>query len=221
MIDENGKEYHNQIRFKTIIEKLAILEGRISPQDTKPVDSKQKKPALFNNLKKDESAVPMVGGVEFAENKMAEDVLARVRASLDDYLKSAEEKIEDADIKEKKREDRDLKKKEKHDRDLIAKVKPIEEEGELDAALSGVLPAQQPPGEEGVSIKESAPIKTITNECGIWEMHGNEHDGFEIRRLGRSLPSRFTSLDEAEMALEMFAHRQRMADESQDYIDEA
>jgi hypothetical protein len=52
-------------------------------------------------------------------------------------------------------------------------------------------------------------------------MHGNEHDGFEIRRGSRCLPSRFASLDEAEMALEMFAHRQRMADESQDYIDEA
>ena len=52
-------------------------------------------------------------------------------------------------------------------------------------------------------------------------MHGNERDGFEIRRSGRCLPSRFASLDEAEMAIEMFAHRRRMHDESQDYIDEA
>jgi len=35
------------------------------------------------------------------------------------------------------------------------------------------------------------------------------------------LPTRFKTLDEAEMALEMFAHRQRRRDEAQDYIDEA
>jgi hypothetical protein len=159
-----------------------------------------------------------------SEADMAEDVLEKVKNSFKDFIKQAEEKIEDADIKEKKKEDSDLKKKEKRDRDLIAKVNPhlanIDEEGELDSALSGVMPAEQPAGEEGVSIKESLPVKTITNECGDWEMHGNEHDGFEIRRGGRALPSRFSSLDEAEMALEMFAHRRRQADESQDYMEE-
>jgi hypothetical protein len=58
-------------------------------------------------------------------------------------------------------------------------------------------------------------------ECGLWEVHGNERDGFEIRRAGRCLPSRFKNLDEAQLALEMFAHRMRKQDESQDYLDEA
>jgi hypothetical protein len=51
-------------------------------------------------------------------------------------------------------------------------------------------------------------------------MHGNEQDGFKIQRQGRSLPTRFRSLDEAEMAIEMFAARQRKRDLSQDYLEE-
>lgn len=95
------------------------------------------------------------------------------------------------------------------------------DESELGSAMSGIVPAEQPAGEPGVSMKESAPIKTITNECGLWEMHGDEHNGFEIRRAGRCLPTRFKDLHEAEMAIEMFNARQRKQDETQDYIDEA
>ena len=52
-------------------------------------------------------------------------------------------------------------------------------------------------------------------------MHGNETTGFEIRRGGQRLPTRFRNLDEAEMALEMFAARRRQMNDSADYIDEA
>jgi hypothetical protein len=34
------------------------------------------------------------------------------------------------------------------------------------------------------------------------------------------LPTRFHNLDEAEMAIEMYARRCRMADEAKDYLDE-
>jgi hypothetical protein len=94
------------------------------------------------------------------------------------------------------------------------------EESELDSALSGVIPAQQPAGEPGVSMKESAAVKSMVNEYGIMEIHGNERDGFEIRSGGRSLPSRFQNLDQAEMAIEMFVARKKKQDESQDYLEE-
>ena len=84
-----------------------------------------------------------------------------------------------------------------------------------------VVPAEQPAGEPGVSIKEASPVKTITNESGLWEVHGDEHTGFEIRHGNRRLPTRFKNLDDAEMALEMFNARQRKRDEAADYIDEA
>jgi len=148
--------------------------------------------------------------------EVSEDVLEKVKRSFTDFIKHVEDEIKDSDIKEKKKEDSDLKTKNKQDRDLITK----EDDSELASALSGVVPAQQPAGEPGVSVKESAPVKTITNECGLWEVHGNERDGFEIRRSGRCLPSRFKNLDEAQLALEMFAHRMRKQDESQDYMEE-
>ena len=111
--------------FLSIVEKLAILEGRITPTDKaiSETTTKQKKPALFNNLKRDESAIPMVGGVEFAEDRMEEDVLSKVKNSLADYLKNAEEQIkQDKDLLAKKKQDLDLKKKELRDLDLQEKV---------------------------------------------------------------------------------------------------
>ena len=70
-------------------------------------------------------------------------------------------------------------------------------------------------------VVESAPIKTVTNECGLWEVHGDEHSGFEIRHGNRQLPTRFRNLEEAELALEMFNLRRRRHDDAADYIDEA
>jgi hypothetical protein len=70
-------------------------------------------------------------------------------------------------------------------------------------------------------MPESAPVKTITNECGLWEIHGNEPAGFEIRHGNRPMRSRFKSIDEAVMALEMFAAHKKATDESADYIEEA
>ena len=55
----------------------------------------------------------------------------------------------------------------------------------------------------------------------ICEIHGDEHTGFEIRHGNRAMKSKFKSLEEAEMALEMFTARRRKADESADYIEEA
>ena len=71
------------------------------------------------------------------------------------------------------------------------------------------------------SWTESAPVKTVTNECGLWEIHGNEPKGFVIHFGNRPMKSRFKSIDEAVMALEMFAARRAKQDESADYIEEA
>ena len=97
----------------------------------------------------------------------------------------------------------------------------VDEESEVAAALSGTIPAAQPAGEPGVSMKESQPVKTVTNECGLWEVHGDEPSGFEIRHGNRAMRSRFKTIEEAEMALEMFAARRAKQDESADYIEEA
>jgi hypothetical protein len=194
---------------------------------------------------KNPMAGKMVGGCEESEEpvleaEMSEDVLEKVKRSFTDFIKHVEEEIKDSDIKEKKKDDTDLKSKEKKDRTLIAKVAeaPADEEEWYDAdgrpskhgcydAAGHYYADREPDLDAGYDAykerswtDESAPVKTLTNECGIWEMHGNERDGFEIRRSGRSLPTRFKNLDEAEMAVEMFAHRRKKADESQDYMEE-
>jgi hypothetical protein len=92
---------------------------------------------------------------------------------------------------------------------------PTEEEPATDAVSS--VPSTNP------TLPESAPVKTVANECGIWEVHGDMGRGFEIRNSGRAMQSRFKSLDEAVMALEMFASRrakQQLAGDSADYVEE-
>lgn len=130
----------------------------------------------------------------------SEDVLEKVTKSFTDYLKSIADEIkQDSDLKDKKHEDTDIKKKDKQDRDLVAKQVQ----------------------EYGTNLPEGNPCKIITNECGLWEMHGDEKSGFEIRHGNKKLPTRFRNLDEAELALEMFMNRRKKIDDSQDYIDEA
>ena len=304
--------------FRSIVEKLAILEGRIDPSNNESLpEAKQKKPALFNNLKKkEESAMPMVGGVEFAEDKMEEDVLGRVKASLADYLKSAEENIkQDSDLIAKKKQDLDLKKKELKDLELQVNQHKVEEaipmtledhqklevgdricvtgpnhyEGEFGTIVDfgrgsdfiivdingdivsmhasdveyhddqedvedweddehdavwdlqhgkdldedpNQTPSQgeAPAGMTDPTYAESAPVRTTNVEWTsgggsvLVEIHGDERDGFCIKRAGKELPTRFKSLEEAEIALEMFTARRKAqlaAEESADYIDEA
>lgn len=327
--------------FHSIVEKLAILEGRIAPKDNTIAETatKQKKPALFNNLKK-----PAADGV--AEER-SDDVLSQVKSSLADYLKSAEENIQqDKDLLAKKTQDLDIKKKELKDLALQSKKQPVteiskEKVGDYYSAVvkqqvekSGIQPDMysklEPKRQKGIdrattrlmdidedhvelesgdricvvgpnayqgefgnivefapsgkfviieldngeqasmhisdvefydeeeldeepnqtpasgeapagltdptyaeggtsTYAESAPVKTVDvplEEMGgsvLVEIHGDERAGFCIRRAGRELPTRFASLAEAEMALEMFNVRraERMAaEQSADYLEE-
>ena len=233
---------HNDIY--SIVERLRILEEGLTPTNVKHGLNKQQKSVnqLGATFKPKTVAVltaktdpknplggKMVGGDESVENDepmleagMSEDTLSKVKQSFADYLKSvADEVRQDSDLKDKKHEDTDLKNKDKTDRDLIARLAEDEEDSELGSALSGEIPAEQPAGEPGVSMKEAAAVKTVANESGLWEMHGDNHSGFEIRHGNRKLPTRFRNLEEAELALEMFNSRRKKRDEAADYIDEA
>jgi hypothetical protein len=152
------------------------------------------------------------------EAEMAEDVLEKVKSSFKDFIKNVEEEIKDSDIKEKKKEDTVLKNKDTQDRVLILKVAPVAEDPtqqEIPEPTMATTPTINP------TYGESAPVKSVAlNDGMICEIHGNERDGFEIRRGTRSLPTRFKNITQAEMALEMFMARMKRQDESQDYLDE-
>jgi hypothetical protein len=229
MLDLKMAHDHNDIY--TIVERLRILEEGLDKNQR----SVNQLSATFNPKTvavltaktdpKNPMAGKLVGGsesVERDEPAVSEDVLDKVKKSFADYLSNIADEIkQDTDLKDKKHDDTDIKAKDKQDRDLVAKQTEEVDNTELGSALSGVVPAEQPPGEEGVSVKENIAVKTVANESGLWEVHGDEPSGFEIQREGRCLPTKFKTLDEAEIALEMFNARQRKRDEAADYIDEA
>ena len=225
---------HNDIY--SIVERLRILEEGLD-KDQRNVNQlgptfKPKTVAVLTAKTdpKNPMAGKLVGGAESAESDetmleadMAEDVLEKVKRSFKDFIKQAEEQIKDTDIKEKKQEDTDLKSRDKKDRGLRAKDQPVAtdpDDDQEDLPSDYAYQRGESPYDAPEPQTESASVKTVMNEYGVYEMHGNERDGFEVRRMGRCLPTKFATLDEAEMAIEMFAHRRRMADESQDYLDE-
>jgi hypothetical protein len=71
---------------------------------------------------------------------------------------------------------------------------------------------------------KSSLIKRIAMEDGTsCDIHGNEADGFEIRRGDRRLPTIFREIDDAETAIQLWkGHRARrgQTDSNQDYVDE-
>ncbi len=239
---------HNDIY--SIVERLRILEEGLDKNQKSvnqlSATFKPKTVAVLTAKKdpKNPMAGKLVGGCESVDNddEMVEDVLDKVKKSFTDFIKTVEKDIKDPDLKDKKQEDSDIKKKETKDRDLIAKTideSPEEDEeewydadgrpsphGAYDAA--GHYYADREDQDAGYDAykerdwtEESAPVKTVTMEDGrLCEIHGDEQAGFEIRHSGRCLPTRFKDLSQAELALEMFMHRRRQNDDSQDYLEE-
>ena len=208
----------------TIVERLRILEEGLD-KDQRSVNQlsatfRPKTVAVLTAKTdpKNPMAGKLVGGAESVESNdpmleadMAEDVLAKVKSSFKDFIRQAEESI-DKTVQQKTSVDTDLKAKSKRDQGLRAKDRPATSVPEDQEDL----PSDPAPE----SQTKSAAVKTVMNEYGVYEMHGNERDGFEIRSAGRSMPTRFRDLAEAELAIEMFQARQRKRALSQDYLDE-
>ena len=113
-------------------------------------------------------------------------------------MKNLEDEIRvDGDLKDKTHDDTDLKQKSAEIRDLLPRVNKQD-------------------------IDEGYPMMAIAMEDGTnCELHGDDSSGYEIRRGGRALKTRFETVDHARMAVEMFNARRRARDtEPQDYIEE-
>jgi hypothetical protein len=215
----------------SIVERLAILEGRITPTSVKSgLNSQQKSvpqlPALFkaNGINvlgnKTDPKHPMHGyavgsneSVDLGEADVAEDMLGQVKKSFADYLQSIEDRVaQDRDIQDRVPDTKEVQVKKHEVKDLKLKNPAPEINNENLMAMQAEPVAEQ-----------SVPVKTM--ECGpgiVFEIHGDEHNGFEVRRGGRSLKSRFDNVDHAVIACEMFRARlnRQQPDESSDYIEE-
>jgi hypothetical protein len=230
----------NDIR--SILDRLATVEGRLSPAQQKVPQL----PALFKPRhiralgSKTDPKHPMDGymvgdsieprrtALEEAMAEIEEDMLSKVKKDLTTYLDRLEKKV---------RVDRDLKDKAV---DAVEKGKAEEEvEEEIDtdpAAIQG--PSDPGDTETAHNIELSvadrlnapqapqAPQATFEMADGkSMDCYGDDNSGYELRHGGKTLPSRFRSLDDAGMAVKLYQARRRAQqraeqDLSQDYIEE-
>ena len=231
-----------------IIERLALIEGKITPVNVKHGLNKQQQgvpqlPALLKPrtisptlTKKPYQAHPldgyMVGENSLAEamQEVEEDMVSRVKGQFRDYL----EKLE----KENKL-DSHLVRKAKHDLKIGDDGEVDEQEVEENATWdSDVQPIGDPADTEvahGVEdhiaasvaapaepmAEYGAPARTYTLEDGTClEAYGDDDNGYEVRHGERRLPTRFPRIDHADMAVKLFQKRRQRQDQSQDYIEE-
>ena len=222
-----------------ILNRLRMIESDVTPVSVKHGLNPQQKsvpqlPALFkpenispvltNQTQKKPLGKNMVGDskepVAFARHmsEIDEDMLSRVKQDLGQYLDYLEAK-KDNEIEDKKKHLTQQAAKKVQDRNPAKPGDQQEYDETEEPMLSGT--AMMSP----VSVGEcNEPVKIIALEDGTClECWGNDDSGFEIRHGGRVLPSRFGTLDEAEMAVEMFrAHRRGLPqDPSDEYLEEA
>lgn len=221
-----------------ILDRLRMIESDLTPVSVKHGLNKQQKsvpqlPALFkpenispvlgSNNQKKPLGKNMVGDSTNASvlarhmSEIDEDMLSRVKQDLGQYLDYLEAKKDDDIDNKKKRLVRQAAQK-VQDRNP-AKAGNQDEYSETEEPMMSGTAMMGP-----VSVGENhEPVKIIQLEDGsCLECYGNDDRGFEIRLGGRVLPSRFRTLDEAEMAVEMFrAHRGgQPQDLSSDYLEE-
>lgn len=214
-----------------ILTKLSVIEAKTTPVSVKHgLNSQQKSvdqlPALFNPKKisvltnKTDPTHPMHGKMvgdaveidvaqtplEGAMAKVEEDMLERVKRGLTDYLDSLKN---DAEL----------------DRKLVNKAKKAigadESTMQEDPTESMPPPAYTPEPVINPTLPESA-VTTIALEDGrSCEIYGNQDQGFEIGRGGRRMKSRFKTLEQATLAVEMYKKRCAEQSLNNDYLDEA
>ena len=223
---------------RSILERLAAVEGKLTPVGVKHGLNTQQKgvpqlPALFKpksaspalRAKKDpahpmdgymvgDSVEPKKSALEEAMQEVEEDMLSKVKKDLTQYLDQLEKKV---------RIDRELKDKAK---DAVEKHTAEEEIEENDYELTDPGTVHDVESQiDTAAAQPQQPIKVMELDDGaVFEIHGDDTVGYGIHHRGRSLPSRFRTSDEAGIAVDLFrAHRQRnrpAQDLSQDYIEE-
>ena len=221
-----------------ILDRFRLIESDLTPTSVKHGLNKQQKsvpqlPALFkpenispvlgSNNQKKPLGKNMVGDSKEPSalsrhmSEIDEDMLSRVKQDLGQYLDYLEAKKDD-EINDKKKHLMRQAAQKVQDRNPARAGNQDEYSETEEPMLSGT--AMMSP----VSVGESdQPVKIIQLEDGsCLECYGNDDRGFEIRLGGRVLPSRFQSMADAEMAVNMFrAHRRgQPQDPSSDYLEE-
>lgn len=178
----------------------------------------------------DESAESKKSALEEAMAQVEEDMLSKVKADLNNYLDRLEKKMAGDDgQRNKDTPDLDrLEKKTRIDRDLIDKAVSAVKKGQAEEQVAEDPTEQDtmvtpPPApiQDPVLPESAGPVFTVEMSDGsCLECWGDEGRGFEVRRQGRAMPSRFPKADHARMAMDLFKNRYERQDRGQDYIEE-
>jgi hypothetical protein len=209
-------------------QKVPQLPALFKPRHIRALGSKTDPKHPMDGYMVGDSIEPRRTALEEAMAEIEEDMLSKVKKDLTTYLDRLEKKV---------RVDRDLKDKAV---DAVEKGKAEEEvEEEIDtdpAAIQG--PSDPGDTETAHNIELSvadrlnapqapqAPQATFEMADGkSMDCYGDDNSGYELRHGGKTLPSRFRSLDDAGMAVKLYQARRRAQqraeqDLSQDYIEE-
>jgi hypothetical protein len=219
---------------KSILDRLVAVEAKITPAMPRVpgLNTQQKSVGQLPALFKPKSASPVLGSRKDPKNpfggklvgdsveptqpslaetmqEIEEDVLGKVKRQFVDYL----ERLED-----KSKIDKDLVSKAKQELGMSDTDEDVAEDDFQDTEVAHDI--DQTAMSQAVAAEQ--PVKTVAMEDGaMLEIYGDQGRGFEIRRGGRSLPTRFQNIDHADMAVRLFQQRRKKQDLAQDYIDEA
>lgn len=175
-----------------------------------------------------DSVEPTKSPLEEAMQEVEEDMLSKVKKDFNNYMDQLSDRLSGSDDGRRERSTPELDrlaKKEKIDRDLVDKARDAVEAGAAeedmyeDPTQAEPAPSFEPEPVENPVLPEAVDSVVIEGNA-VFEIHGDEQQGFEIHHQGRVLPSRFPKIDHAKMALKMFQHRRAHQDRGQDYIEE-
>ena len=231
----------NDIR--DILQRLSIVEGKTTPVNVKHGLNQQQRsvpqlPALLKpkNISPTLAKKPyqehpldgyMVGegsALEEAMQSVEEDMLSKVKRNYVDYLEKLEKenKVDRALVHKAKQEleVEDPTEEDVEEATWDADVAPVS--GPEDAGDSEVAHGIEDHVAAAVS-QPAAPVATYEMAGGeMLECYGDDQSGYELRRGGRSLPTRFKNRDDADIAVRLFNRRRPKPEQdlSQDYIEE-
>jgi len=206
------------------------LPALFKPRNISPTLTKKpyQRHPMDGKLVGGESARPSHNALEEAMQDVEEDVLSKVKRDLTNYLDKLEQQVHrDDGRRDSETPELDkLAKKQHMDRDLVVKAKDAvakhsteevsEDPTQQELSVHAPLEPQVNP-----TLPESAAVKTYNMGDGaVLECYGDQENGFELRRGSRRLPTRFDSLDHADMAVRLYQKHLAQQDPSQDYIEE-
>jgi hypothetical protein len=214
-----------------LLKRLTLIENDLTPVAVRQGLNPQQKsadqlPALFQPKKiralgsRTDPQHPMRGKMvgDDVQINMAQTALEEVMGSVEEIML------------EKVRQDLNsyldaLKDTTKLDRRLVSKAKQSigadESAVSEDPTQSEPSPSYVPEPTINPVMPESAVIEVAMQDGRSCEIYGDQDRGFEVGHDGRRIKTRFATLEQATMAVEMYKRRSAASTQNPDYLDEA